>query len=233
LADVELMLDALEHGVHANPRAILGGRGLGKTVLLGAISVRAKQRGWKTSLVSADNALPLEQHLPTDPEGSGVLLMFDDVDKASENERRALAIALHALSKAREVPPIATVMTGQSQLDVLGMGARAYSERMLELWELASLSFEEVAEALQRPAEDFGRRWEEDALEFVVRETRGHPLLVQLWGDEVWTASVHERLTLDDVQRVARSGAFDEPTAVTLSMPIHRPDTDPGSSRPQ
>jgi type II secretory pathway predicted ATPase ExeA len=256
-----------------NPRALLGYRGLGKTVLIEELAMQARERGWHSAVVEVDPDHRLEQQVltalddlvteiaPTQAalrrfgdgiakatktvkasttqlapvtlelamtsgagtpqvgqdlhtvlrgvgelalsKGAGIAIFLDELHEPSIAELRSLAIALQALSKTRDVVPVAVVGAGLPHLDARGMKARTYGERMFEIWNVNPLSPTEIADALRVPAGRRGRSWDDEAVALVVAETQGYPFFVQRWGLEAWNITFTETISATDVKRAA------------------------------
>jgi hypothetical protein len=65
-------------------------------------------------------------------------------------------------------------------------GAKSYAERLFDFPEIGPLTPDAARRAIAKPVTDQGVRIDRDALELMVRETRGYPYFVQEWGKQVW-----------------------------------------------
>ncbi|MBI4898506.1 MAG: ATP-binding protein [Actinobacteria bacterium] len=63
LDEFDAGLEALERGRYANPHAVIGARGLGKTVLLNELATIAQERGWQTASIEIQQRHRLEHQL--------------------------------------------------------------------------------------------------------------------------------------------------------------------------
>jgi hypothetical protein len=61
-------------------------------------------------------------------------------------------------------------------------------------------------QALTWPAAGEGVAWDEDAVRYVMTETRGHPYLLQGYGQATWDAAEGATLTYDDARVGVVSG---------------------------
>ena len=95
--------------------------------------------------------------------------------------------------------PVVLVGAGLPQLAGLADEAKSYSERLFEFPAINSLGEPEAAEAIVAPARDLGVEFETDAVDQIVRESRGYPYFLQEWGYRVWNQSPRSPVTADDV----------------------------------
>lgn len=72
-------------------------------------------------------------------------------------------------------------------------------------------------QALTRPAAGEGVAWDEDAIRYVMTETRGQPYLLHAYGQVTWDAAEGATLTYDDARVGVVSGQ------VHLDTGLYRP----------
>lgn len=95
------------------------------------------------------------------------------------------------------------VGAGLPQLSGLAGEAKSFAERLFAFPLIGSLTAEQSAEALRLPAEDLGVAFDDDALQEIVKVSRGYPYFLQEWGYHVWNASPASPMTIDDVRSIA------------------------------
>lgn len=78
--------------------------------------------------------------------------------------------------------------------------AKSYAERLFDFPNIGPLTESAAMQALRKPAEDEGVRFEEAALDRIVRETKGYPYFLQEWGKHAWEVADSSPITLADVE---------------------------------
>ena len=116
--------------------------------------------------------------------GSGVVLLFDEIQFLERSELEALIAALHRT--AQQALPVTLVGAGLPQIPELTGAAKSYSERLFDFPRIGSLPHDAAREALVVPAEEEGVRYEEEAVEEIIRFTEGYPYFLQEYGKHVW-----------------------------------------------
>jgi len=132
--------------------------------------------------------------------GTGVLLAIDEVQYLGANELSALITAIHRSSQ-RDLP-VVLVGAGLPQLPGLAGEAKSYAERLFDFPEVGSLDDDDAAAALRIPAQELGVKFNQDALDLIVQESRGYPYFLQEWGYHVWNHAPGSPITLADVRSI-------------------------------
>jgi hypothetical protein len=78
--------------------------------------------------------------------------------------------------------------------------AKSYAERLFEFVQLGPLSEADARQAITAPAQRFGVRYEEAALQEIVLQTQGYPYFLQEWGKHSWTCAERSPISGADVQ---------------------------------
>lgn len=112
---------------------------------------------------------------------------MDEFQFLPREEMEALIVALHRISQ--EGLPVMVVGAGLPSLVGKVGDIRSYAERLFVFQRINSLDRAEARAALERPAEGCGVRWEPDALDAVVSQTRGYPHFLQVFGQHCWRAA--------------------------------------------
>lgn len=132
--------------------------------------------------------------------GTGAVFTVDEFQFLAPKEMEALIVALHRISQ--EGLPVLFVGAGLPSLPGKVGDARSYAERLFEFRRINSLDSEEARLALAQPAEGLGVRWTVDALDAVIRQTRGYPYFLQTFGQQGWEVATGPReITEADVAR--------------------------------
>ena len=127
-----------------------------------------------------------------------------------EEELAALITALHRT--AQRSLPVVLVGAGLPQLTGRMGRAKSYAERLVDCPEIGPLPPEPAKLASAKPASDQGVEVTAEALDRIVRETRGYPYFVQEWGKHSWDTAAASPITEKDVEEASISAiaALDE-----------------------
>jgi len=135
--------------------------------------------------------------------GTGVVLLFDELQFAQIEPLGALVAALHKVGQ-RELP-LTLVGAGLPQLRGVLAEARSYSERLFSVIEVGPLSQDAAYEALVTPAVQAGADYDKDAVSAVLTFTEGYPYFLQAYGDHLWQEAAGPTFSLADVQRTEKT----------------------------
>jgi hypothetical protein len=139
------------------------------------------------------------------------LAMFvDELQYVEEEELAALITALHRTSQ-RSLP-VVLVGAGLPQLPGRMGRAKSYAERLFDFPQIGPLNHDAALLAIAKPANDQGVQIDQDALDRILKETRGYPYFLQEWGKHSWDAARTSPITLNDVERATSTAiaALDE-----------------------
>lgn len=139
------------------------------------------------------------------------LAMFvDELQYVAEDELAALITALHRT--AQRSLPVVLVGAGLPQLPGKMGRAKSYAERLFDFPQIGPLPNDAARLAIAKPAADQGVSVNGDALDRIIRETRGYPYFLQEWGKHAWDVADASPITLDDVEQATAStiAALDE-----------------------
>jgi hypothetical protein len=127
----------------------------------------------------------------------GLLVAVDEIQYLSRDELSALITAIHQTTQ-RDLA-VVLVGAGLPQLPGLAGDAKSYAERLFDFPSIGSLSNEDARAVLAIPARENGVIFERDALDLIVKESRGYPYFLQEWGYHVWDHAPGPGITLGDV----------------------------------
>lgn len=131
---------------------------------------------------------------------AGLVLMLDEAQVVFDDKRErkdggrgqyplsALIAAVTALQS--QGAPIVLVLCGLPTLQANLLRARTYTERMFRGLVVGPLENRQAIEALVRPLVGTGVRADDDLIAEVVATVDGYPYFLQLWGAELWDATV-------------------------------------------
>ena len=141
---------------------------------------------------------------------TALAIFADELQYVEEDELAALITSLHRTAQRRL--PVVLVGAGLPQLRGRMGRAKSYAERLFDFPEIGPLSPEATQLAIAKPANDQNVEVNPDALDLIVKETRGYPYFVQEWGKHSWDTAQASPITRADVENasVAAIAALDE-----------------------
>ena len=142
--------------------------------------------------------------------GTALVMFVDELQYVVEEELAALITALHRT--AQRSLPVVLVGAGLPQLPGKMGRAKSYAERLFDFPKIGPLTHEAARLAITKPAADQGVSVTEDALDRIIRETRGYPYFLQEWGKHAWDSADASPITLQHVEQATASAiaALDE-----------------------
>lgn len=132
-----------------------------------------------------------------------VALLIDEVQYLTPEDLSALIVALHKV--AQRGLPILAFGAGLPQLAGLAGEAKSYAERLFDYPAIGPLEHGAAMSAVREPVREEGADIDEDALEEIVRCTRGYPYFLQEWGSHSWNVAAGPRITVADVRQATAS----------------------------
>jgi Cdc6-like AAA superfamily ATPase len=141
---------------------------------------------------------------------SALVLFVDELQYVVEEQLAALITALHHTAQRRL--PVVLVGAGLPQLRGQMGRAKSYAERLFEFPAIGPLPPDAARLALEKPANDQGVQFTQEAIDRVVLESHGYPYFLQEWGKHSWDAAEDSPITDEDVSRASRTviAALDE-----------------------
>jgi hypothetical protein len=131
--------------------------------------------------------------------GVAVALIIDEMQYLSEEELSALIMAMHQISQ-RQLP-VVLIGAGLPQLVALAGRSKSYAERLFQFPEVGALQPIDAVAALQEPVQDQGVQFSDDALQEIIRQTKGFPYFLQEWGYQAWNLAASSPIGIDVVRR--------------------------------
>jgi hypothetical protein len=129
---------------------------------------------------------------------TSLILVIDELQYVPENELSALISALH--SCAQKALPVTLIGAGLPQLVGIAGRAKSYAERLFDFPVIGPLTNDAATEALQRPAQQFGAVFDDQAIADILAQTQGYPYFLQEWGSISWNAAQTTTITAADVE---------------------------------
>lgn len=141
--------------------------------------------------------------LAAEAAGTAVVAFIDELQYVKEPELAALIMSLHRC--AQRQLPILMIGAGLPQLRGRMGQAKSYAERLFEFPSVGPLPAHEATLAITRPARNEGVDFQLDAVDLIVRETKGYPYFLQEWGKHAWEVALRSPITAEDVRRASTS----------------------------
>ncbi|MEK7376464.1 MAG: ATP-binding protein [Candidatus Margulisiibacteriota bacterium] len=129
---------------------------------------------------------------------TAIALLMDEIQYLSEKELSALIMAMHKMQQLQL--PLVLLGAGLPILTRLAGESKSYAERLFEFPEIGPLSASDASKALQDPVEKVGIKFTKEAINEIVRLTRGYPYFIQEWGYQSWNHADKTPISLVDVQ---------------------------------
>jgi hypothetical protein len=136
--------------------------------------------------------------------GRGFAILIDEAQDLTRDELTALCAICH--QGGQRSWAFLMALAGLPNLPRVLSEAKSYAERLFTYREISQLCQDAARQALTRPAAGEGVSWEEEAVSYVVTETRGYPYFLQEYGQATWNAASGTTLTYDDARVGAASG---------------------------
>jgi hypothetical protein len=134
---------------------------------------------------------------------TAVAICVDELQYLSEKELSALIMAIHKVTQRNL--PLALIGAGLPQIIALAGRSKSYAERLFDFPEVGPLSPPDARNALQSPVRIHGVEFNEDALDEVIRQTKGYPYFLQQWGHEAWNLANSSPITLAHIRSATKS----------------------------
>ena len=134
--------------------------------------------------------------------GHAIALIIDEMQYLSEKELSALIMAMHQISQ-RQLP---VVLAGAGLPQLVGLAGRSksYAERLFQFPEVGALDPIDAMLAVQVPVQEQGMQFSDDALQEIVRQTKGYPYFLQEWGYQAWNIASGSPIEIAVVKRATQ-----------------------------
>lgn len=141
---------------------------------------------------------------------NAVVMFVDELQYVKEEELAALITSLHRT--AQQNLPVVLVGAGLPQLRGRMGQAKSYAERLFDFPTIGPLPAPAAGIAISKPVNDLGVSINEDALELILKKTRGYPYFLQEWGKHAWDVAAQSPIAREDVEEASRTAiaALDE-----------------------
>ncbi len=129
-----------------------------------------------------------------------VCFFIDEIQYMKDDEMEALVIALHRVNQLGL--PITLFGAGLPKVLKLLGEVKSYAERLFNYVHVDQLSDEAARDAIQKPAEDLKVSYTAEAVEEIIKWSKGYPYFIQELCNTVWEFSDKEEIAQEDVTRV-------------------------------
>jgi len=129
-----------------------------------------------------------------------VVLIIDELQYLAEKDLSALLVALHKVSQ--KGLPLTVVGAGLPQLVGNAGRAKSYAERLFLFPELGPLDPPDAKKALQEPMLAQDVSFSDEALDEIVRVTKGYAYFIQEWGYIAWNAADRSPVDVNLIKKV-------------------------------
>lgn len=133
---------------------------------------------------------------------TAIAIIIDELQYVEETELSALIMAVHRV--AQKSLPLIVIGAGLPQLVGKAGNSKSYAERLFSYPEVGALKKQDAYTALQQPVKDLGVMFADEALNEIIKVTRGYPYFLQEWGYQAWNVAQTSPITLADVQEATR-----------------------------
>jgi AAA ATPase domain len=141
---------------------------------------------------------------------TALALFVDELQYVLEPQLAALITALHR-TEQRQLP-VVLVGAGLPQLRAQMGNAKSYAERLFDFPEIGPLPADAAQLAIRKPLKDEGVDILDDALEKILKVTKGYAYFLQEWGSHTWLVAKQSPITIADVENASHAAivALDE-----------------------
>ncbi|MDR3524459.1 MAG: ATP-binding protein [Acetobacteraceae bacterium] len=126
-----------------------------------------------------------------------VAIFIDEVQYLARPDMSALIMALHRVSQLGL--PITMFAAGLPHLLGVSGDTKTYAERLFDFTSIGALSYDDVIQAVDLPAQKQEISFTPQALQEIYQVTEGYPYFVQEWAYHSWNAAPRSPITQDDV----------------------------------
>ncbi len=142
--------------------------------------------------------------------GTALAVFIDELQYVPEAQLAALITAMHRMEQRQM--PVVLVGAGLPQLRGRMGNAKSYAERLFDFPESGPLHSDAARLAIHKPIQSEGAEIAPEALEEILRLTRGYAYFLQAWGSQTWLAAGAAPITLGDVVKPSATAvaALDE-----------------------
>lgn len=128
-------------------------------------------------------------------------LLIDEVQYLKAKDLGALIVALHKVNQ--KGLPVLFFGAGLPQVAALSGDAKSYAERLFHYPAVGPLTPEDAKIAIKHPIVEEDQDISEDAINEIIKRTKGYPYFLQEWGYQCWNIARGEVINLSDALAAA------------------------------
>ena len=132
---------------------------------------------------------------------SAIVILIDEIHGLPAEEFEALIMAVHSANQRGL--PIMVIGAGLPLLVKMLGDAKSYAERLFEYPDINSLNKKEAYRALVKPAAVSKVKFMDEAVEAVIKQTKGYPYFLQEWGYQAWNTATKSPITVADIRKAS------------------------------
>lgn len=184
------------------PKIFSDVRSMSINILGNGITI-ARDNGAKTEETYNSNAYQLElliEGLARAAQESdlGLFVFVDEFQEMSPGLMGTLITLQHRMGQ--ENLPFYIIGAGLPDLPRALTKCRSYAERLFEYREVGRVSYEDAEQGFQSTVEKGGRRFTDEALARLVKDSQGYPYFIQAYGEAAWNKSAVSPIPLEAVE---------------------------------
>lgn len=130
---------------------------------------------------------------------TSVVILIDELQYLTQEELSALIMAMHRI--AQKNLPLSFIGAGLPIIPALAGESKSYAERLFEFPEIGPLSDQDARKAINEPAQKEGVTFTPEALDEIIRMTKGYPYFLQEWGFQAWGLAKESPIGIDVIKQ--------------------------------
>ena len=131
-------------------------------------------------------------------QGTGVVLLLDELHFLSRSQMEALIAAIH--KTVQRALPVTAAAAGLPQIHELVGRAKTYAERLFKFPEIGRLADDEAERVLREPAASLDVVFSDEALRQALDFSEGYPYFLQEFGEAAWNIASNGEITGHDAE---------------------------------
>lgn len=135
----------------------------------------------------------------------GAFVLFIDELQEVDQELLEALLSVQHIAGQREWP-FYLVGAGLPNVPARLSEARSYAERLFEYRTVGPLEPQATEQALREPAAQVGGEFSQEALDVLVKASRGYPYFIQAFGKNIWNVAPEKTFTLEDARLAVELG---------------------------
>lgn len=130
---------------------------------------------------------------------TSVVILIDELQYLTQAELSALIMAMHRM--AQKSLPLSLIGAGLPLMPALAGESKSYAERLFDFPEIGPLSDQDARKAIKEPAQKERVTFTPEALDEIIRVTKGYPYFLQEWGFQSWSLAERTPIDIDVIKR--------------------------------